>query len=216
MPQLKARIEKIRLALGPRMNLGDVQKKTVPKMCLVSPPRAGRRDLDAHVHSASRARSDRRARRRERRDGLRDARFGRGADVRRLRGEGGAQRSTSSIRRASSPSRWRSRRSSGAVEVRRSALLRTARKLMRGEVFVPGRVWSASMSAHLRVCLIGFGEVGQTLAADLQAPWRARACRRGTCSSRIRERPEPGAAATACVRIGDRRARRRRGRGRSW
>ncbi|HKX55195.1 MAG TPA: PrpF domain-containing protein, partial [Xanthomonadales bacterium] len=31
---LKARIEAIRLQLGPRMNLGDVQNKTVPKMCL--------------------------------------------------------------------------------------------------------------------------------------------------------------------------------------
>ena len=29
----------------------------------------------------------------------------------------------------------------GAVNVRRSALLRTARKLLRGEVYVPGRVW---------------------------------------------------------------------------
>jgi 4-oxalomesaconate tautomerase len=28
------------------------------------------------------------------------------------------------------------------IEIRRSALLRTARKLMRGEVFVPGRIWS--------------------------------------------------------------------------
>jgi len=38
---LKARVEKIRLELGPRMNLGDVTKKTVPKMSLVSPARAG-------------------------------------------------------------------------------------------------------------------------------------------------------------------------------
>src|SRR5215471_15372156 len=38
---LKARIERIRLALGPKMNLGDVLKKTVPKMCLVSPARHG-------------------------------------------------------------------------------------------------------------------------------------------------------------------------------
>jgi 4-oxalomesaconate tautomerase len=29
------------------------------------------------------------------------------------------------------------------VNVRRSALLRTARKLMSGEVFVPGAIWSA-------------------------------------------------------------------------
>jgi 4-oxalomesaconate tautomerase len=38
---LKARLEAIRLACGPRMNLGDVAQKTVPKMTLVSAPRAG-------------------------------------------------------------------------------------------------------------------------------------------------------------------------------
>ena len=38
---LKARLEAIRLAVGPMMNLGDVKDKTVPKMILVSPPRAG-------------------------------------------------------------------------------------------------------------------------------------------------------------------------------
>lgn len=38
---LKARLEAIRLACGPRMNLGDVADKTVPKMTMVSPPRAG-------------------------------------------------------------------------------------------------------------------------------------------------------------------------------
>jgi 4-oxalomesaconate tautomerase len=38
---LKARVEAIRLALGPRMNLGDVTAKTVPKMSRVAPPRAG-------------------------------------------------------------------------------------------------------------------------------------------------------------------------------
>ncbi len=39
--QLKARLETIRLQCGPLMNLGDVEKKTVPKMCLVSPAREG-------------------------------------------------------------------------------------------------------------------------------------------------------------------------------
>ena len=38
---LKARIEAIRLAAGPMMNLGDVREKSVPKMMLVAPPRSG-------------------------------------------------------------------------------------------------------------------------------------------------------------------------------
>jgi 4-oxalomesaconate tautomerase len=39
--ELKARIEQIRLTAGPLMNLGDVAKKTVPKMMLVARPRSG-------------------------------------------------------------------------------------------------------------------------------------------------------------------------------
>lgn len=39
--ELKARIEAIRLEAGPLMNLGDVASKSVPKMTLVSPARAG-------------------------------------------------------------------------------------------------------------------------------------------------------------------------------
>lgn len=39
--ELKARIEAIRLAVGERMNLGDVRDKSVPKMMLVAPPRNG-------------------------------------------------------------------------------------------------------------------------------------------------------------------------------
>src|SRR6267378_104150 len=39
--ELKARVEAIRLEAGRRMNLGDVTRKTVPKMCLVSEPRNG-------------------------------------------------------------------------------------------------------------------------------------------------------------------------------
>jgi 4-oxalomesaconate tautomerase len=38
---LKKRIESIRLQAGPAMNLGDVTRKVVPKMCLVAKPRAG-------------------------------------------------------------------------------------------------------------------------------------------------------------------------------
>lgn len=39
--ELRRRLEAIRLAVGPRMNLGDVAPKVVPKMCLLAPPRAG-------------------------------------------------------------------------------------------------------------------------------------------------------------------------------
>jgi 4-oxalomesaconate tautomerase len=38
---LKERLESIRLQIGPRMNLGDVTKKVVPKMSLISPARNG-------------------------------------------------------------------------------------------------------------------------------------------------------------------------------
>ena len=38
---VQRRIEGIRLAVGPLMNLGDVTNKTVPKMSLVSPPQHG-------------------------------------------------------------------------------------------------------------------------------------------------------------------------------
>lgn len=38
---IRERIEAIRLAAGPMMNLGDVKEKSVPKMTLVAPPRAG-------------------------------------------------------------------------------------------------------------------------------------------------------------------------------
>jgi 4-oxalomesaconate tautomerase len=34
---LKNKLESIRLQIGPKMNLGDVTEKTVPKMCIISP-----------------------------------------------------------------------------------------------------------------------------------------------------------------------------------
>ena len=40
-PGLRAQLERIRLAAGPMMNLGDVLQKSVPKMMLVSPPANG-------------------------------------------------------------------------------------------------------------------------------------------------------------------------------
>lgn len=39
--EMKAKVEAIRLKAGPLMNLGDVREKSVPKMMLVAPPKAG-------------------------------------------------------------------------------------------------------------------------------------------------------------------------------
>ena len=43
--RLRARLEEVRLAAGPLMGLGDVTAATVPKLTLVSPPRAAAADL---------------------------------------------------------------------------------------------------------------------------------------------------------------------------
>lgn len=47
--ELKARIERIRLAAGPLMNLGEVGKKVVPKIALLAPPQ----HLGGHVSTRS-------------------------------------------------------------------------------------------------------------------------------------------------------------------
>jgi 4-oxalomesaconate tautomerase len=39
--ELRGKIERIRLAAGPLMNLGDVKEKSIPKIMLVAPPRNG-------------------------------------------------------------------------------------------------------------------------------------------------------------------------------
>ncbi|HEY1722922.1 MAG TPA: 4-oxalomesaconate tautomerase [Magnetospirillaceae bacterium] len=54
---LREKVERIRLAVGPMMNLGDVAKKTVPKMCLIAPPAHGghistRNFIPHRVHKA--------------------------------------------------------------------------------------------------------------------------------------------------------------------
>jgi 4-oxalomesaconate tautomerase len=136
---LRARVEEIRLLAGPMMNLGDVAKRTVPKMCLISPPRAGgavdtRSFIPHRVHKAigvlggvsvatacvlpgSVA------------DGV--ARLppprGKPLDVEHPTGFFAVSMQTSD--------------GEGGLVVHRSALLRTARKLMAGSVFVPADAW---------------------------------------------------------------------------
>jgi 4-oxalomesaconate tautomerase len=138
--QLKARIEKIRLALGPRMNLGDVTKKTVPKMSLVSKANHGgalstRTFIPHRVHEAI---------------GVLGAVSVATACV--LPGSVAAK--VAGIEPTNGAMQLEIEHptgfftvdmdvsfENGVLKVNRSALLRTARKLMRGEVFVPASVW---------------------------------------------------------------------------
>jgi 4-oxalomesaconate tautomerase len=141
---LKARVEAIRLAAGPRMNLGDVARRTVPKMCLVAPPReAGgavstRNFIPHRVHKAI---------------GVLGAVSvatacvipgSVAADVARLeRPSAGTAAQRLNVEHPTGFFTVEMEVETGGskVTVRRSALLRTARKLMAGEVFVPAAVW---------------------------------------------------------------------------
>lgn len=140
---LKARVEAIRLAIGPRMNLGDVANKTVPKMCLVAPPQAGgavstRNFIPHRVHEAI---------------GV----FGAvsvatacvlpgavGSDIAAL-----ADPTAVKTLDVEHPTGYFTvsmdvARDGGGIKIRRAGLLRTARKLMAGAVFIPAAVWSGS------------------------------------------------------------------------
>jgi 4-oxalomesaconate tautomerase len=134
---LKSRIESLRLALGPRMNLGDVSRKTVPKICLVSEPRRGGTISTAtfiphRVHEAI---------------GVLGA-----VSVATACAIPGSVAADIAARRPGTrvdvehPSGFFSVdvevEVGSSIVVRRAALLRTARKLMRGEVYVPGSLWS--------------------------------------------------------------------------
>lgn len=136
--ELKARVEAIRLEIGPRMNLGDVAKKTVPKMCLVAPAQHGgaictRNFIPHRVHEAI---------------GV----FGAVSVATACVTPGSVAFDVASVTNPQSlevehPTGFFTVAmhvtvEDGAVSVRRSALLRTCRKLMRGEVYVPDNIWS--------------------------------------------------------------------------
>lgn len=135
---LKARVEAIRLKIGPLMNLGDVAKKTVPKMCLVAPARNGgaictRNFIPHRVHEAI---------------GV----FGAVSVATACVTPGSVAADVVTLTDPQSvevehPTGFFTvamdvTLEDGAVQVRRSALLRTARRLMRGEVYVPASIWS--------------------------------------------------------------------------
>ena len=136
--ELKARLERLRLACGHAMGLGDVAAKNYPKMTLVAAPRAGgavtTRSFIPHVcHDAI---------------GVLAAVTVATACV--LPGtvcEGVARVPTGTVRRVSveHPTGEFSVEleldPGNAYNVVRAALLRTARLLMRGEVMIPAAVW---------------------------------------------------------------------------
>jgi 4-oxalomesaconate tautomerase len=138
-PALVAKVERLRLNLGPRMNLGDVTRKTVPKISLVSAPRHGGSISTAtfiphRVHEAI---------------GVLGA-----VSVATACAIPGSVAAKVAQRKHDSARRVEVEHPSGFftvdVEVERgdsfvvrgAALLRTARKILRGDVFVPGRIWS--------------------------------------------------------------------------
>ena len=137
---LKARVEKIRLAVGPRMNLGDVAKKTVPKMSLISPARHGghlntRTFIPHRVHEAIGVLGA---------VSVATACMVPGTVAARIAGRASAGRQRLEIEHPTGffTIEMDVTGSGTGLRVNRSALLRTARKLMRGEVFVPSAAWS--------------------------------------------------------------------------
>jgi 4-oxalomesaconate tautomerase len=113
---LKQRIESIRRQAGPAMNLGDVAKQVVPKMCLVAKPAAGghictRTFIPHDCHSAV---------------GNRYALLPAGA-VKTVSVEHPSGEFTVVL----------TMNPADPTEVTQAALLRTARLIMRGEVFIP-------------------------------------------------------------------------------
>jgi 4-oxalomesaconate tautomerase len=130
---LKRRIEALRREAGPVMNLGDVSAKNIPKMCLVAPPRAGgsistRNFIPHRVHEAI---------------GVLGA-----VSVATACGlPGSVPAGLASIKRSAEGAVVDVEHPTGFFSVRladggAAALMRTARLLMRGEVYIPRRIWS--------------------------------------------------------------------------
>jgi len=138
---LTGQVEKIRLQAGVLMNLGDVRKKTVPKMCLVAPAENGglistRTFIPHRVHEAI---------------GVLGAVSVATSCI--LDGSVAHQVVGSPVTpgvhkiNVEHPTGFFTvqidfEEKSGSIEVKQSALVRTARKIMQGYVFIPSRIWS--------------------------------------------------------------------------
>lgn len=135
--EVRAKVEAIRRIVGPMMNLGDVEKKTVPKMSLLAPAREGgsvctRTFIPIRVHDSI---------------GV----FGAVSVATACLVPGSVASEVATIEdpgniEVEHPTGFFTVTMDvevvdGAVQVKQAALLRTARLLMRGEVFVPGAAW---------------------------------------------------------------------------
>ena len=133
--ELWGRVEAIRLKVGPLMNLGDVNEKTVPKMSLIAPPKNGgdvstRTFIPHRVHQSIGV--------------LGAASVAAGCCIRGSIGRDVSGELTNGKIEVEHPTgRFtvdiQVQNNNGQFEISRSALLRTARKLMDGHVFVQER-----------------------------------------------------------------------------
>jgi 4-oxalomesaconate tautomerase len=141
-PDVCAKVEAIRLAAGPLMNLGNVEKKTVPKMTLLAPSKSGgvvttRTFIPKKVHEAI---------------GV----FGAVSVATACLLLGSVANDVAGVVASDGEVTLDVEHPTGyfsvtmdvsledGVRVNSAALLRTARLLMRGEVFVPSSVWANS------------------------------------------------------------------------
>jgi len=139
---LKAKVEAVRLAAGRAMNLGDVTKKTVPKMTLIARPKHGgavstRTFIPHRVHEAIGVLGA---------VSVATACALKGSiadDIAKLGNFGGSGTVQLEVEHPTGffTVDMEIETTGGQLKVKRSALLRTARKLMEGQVFVPASVW---------------------------------------------------------------------------
>ena len=137
--ELKSRLESIRLAAGPLMNLGDVTDRVVPKMSLIAPAIHGGSLHDADLHSARLPLLDRRLRGRVGGHRVPVAGFGCGWDRQDWRA-GAAVAVDRSIPLGEFTVYLDADRSPAMPRIRCAGLLRTARMLFDGMAFCPCRL----------------------------------------------------------------------------
>ena len=138
---LKARLEKLRLYLGPIMGLGDVSKKTVPKMTIASAPSNGgtictRSFIPHRVHEAVGVLAA---------VSIASACFIPGSIAHAIAPQAadgrahlvGVEHPTGLFETDVAAKLTET----GTYTITRSAVIRTARKLMSGDVFVPNEIW---------------------------------------------------------------------------